>query len=172
MVTYFLGLDSPWFAIQSLEWAEFPMIVDLVVVLGLILVCAQFAGPFLLKRQRGGLYISAWYLIGGAVFTLLAYPVGNFAPAFIPGAQGAAFSGLWIHDAVGLFVTPFVLAISYYIIPAATNRPIYSHFLSMIGFWFLFFFIRSMALTITSIRLSPWTRRRRPLSPPCIWAWT
>lgn len=135
-----LGLDSPWFAIQSLEWAEFPMIVDLVVVLGLILVCAQFAGPFLLKRQRGGLYISAWYLIGGAVFTLLAYPVGNFAPAFIPGAQGAAFSGLWIHDAVGLFVTPFVLAISYYIIPAATNRPIYSHFLSMIGFWFLFFF--------------------------------
>ncbi|MHC8300828.1 cbb3-type cytochrome c oxidase subunit I [Pseudomonas sp. ZS1P83] len=135
-----LGLDNPWLAIQSIEWAEFPMIIDVLVVVGLLLVCAQFAGPFLLKRQQGGLYISAWYLIGGAVFSLLAYPVGNFVPVFVPGAQGAAFSGLWIHDAVGLFVTPFVLAISYYIIPAATNRPIYSHFLSMIGFWFLFFF--------------------------------
>lgn len=135
-----LGLDNPWLALQSLEWAEFPMVIDLLAVLGLLLICVQFAGPFVLKRQSGGLYISAWYLVGGAVFSLLAYPVGNFVPAFLPGAQGAAFSGLWIHDAVGLFVTPFVLAIAYYIIPATTQRPIYSHFLSMIGFWFLFFF--------------------------------
>eukprot|EP01132_Coremiostelium_polycephalum_P015807 gene15807-19056_t len=135
-----LGLDHPWLAIQSIEWAEFPMAIDVLVVMCLLMICAQFAGPFLLKRQQGGLYISAWYLIGGAVFSLLAYPVGNFVPVFVPGAQGAAFSGLWIHDAVGLFVTPFVLAIAYYVIPAATNRPIYSHFLSMIGFWFLFFF--------------------------------
>ena len=55
------------------------------------------------------------------------------------GASGAAFSGLWIHDAVGLFVTPLALAIIYFVIPAATRRPIYSHFLSMLGFWLLFF---------------------------------
>jgi cbb3-type cytochrome oxidase subunit 1 len=46
---------------------------------------------------------------------------------------------LWIHDAVGLFVTPLALAIVYFVIPAATRRPIYSHFLSMLGFWLLFF---------------------------------
>ena len=73
------------------------------------------------------------------MFTLLAYPMGNFVPELVPGARGAAFSGLWIHDAVGLFVTPLALAIIYFVIPAATRRPIFSHFLSMLGFWLLFF---------------------------------
>jgi cbb3-type cytochrome oxidase subunit 1 len=65
--------------------------------------------------------------------------MGNFVPELVPGAQGAAFSGLWIHDAVGLFVTPMAVAILYFVIPAASRRPIYSHFLSMLGFWLLFF---------------------------------
>jgi cytochrome c oxidase cbb3-type subunit I len=82
--------------------------------------------------------VSSWYVIGGLVFTLLAYPMGNIVPAVVPGAQGAAFSGLWIHDAVGLFVTPMAVAILYFVIPAASHRPIYSHFLSMLGFWLLF----------------------------------
>src|SRR5262249_32751751 len=34
--------------------------------------------------------------------------------------------------------TPLTLAISFVVIPAATRKPIYSHFLSMIGFWLLF----------------------------------
>jgi cbb3-type cytochrome oxidase subunit 1 len=38
-----------------------------------------------------------------------------------------------------LFVTPLALAIIYFVIPAATRRPIFSHFLSMLGFWLLFF---------------------------------
>lgn len=45
---------------------------------------------------------------------------------------------MWIHDAVGLYVTPLALAILYIVIPEVTRRPIYSHFLSMIGFWLLF----------------------------------
>jgi len=65
--------------------------------------------------------------------------MGNLVPEWVPGAQGAAFSGLWIHDAVGLFVTPLALAILYFVIPAASQRPIFSHFLSMLGFWLLFF---------------------------------
>ena len=73
------------------------------------------------------------------IFTLLAYPMGNFVPELVPGARGAAFSGLWIHDAIGLFVTPLAVAILYFVIPAATRKPIFSHFLSMLGFWLLFF---------------------------------
>ncbi len=65
--------------------------------------------------------------------------MGNVVPEFLPGAAGAAISGLWIHDAVGLFVTPLALAIIYFVIPASTGRPIFSHFLSMLGFWLLFF---------------------------------
>ena len=123
---------------QPLEWAEFPLVVAAFVVLAFILMVFEFVLPFL-KARLSDLYVSAWYIIGGIVFTMLAYPVGNLVPWLVPGARGAAFSGLWIHDAVGLYVTPFAVAIAYYVIPATTRRPISSHFLSMVGFWLLFF---------------------------------
>src|SRR3981189_1730310 len=123
---------------QPLEWAEFPLVVDAFVVLAFILMVFEFVLPFL-RARLSDLYVSGWYIIGGIIFTMLAYPVGNFVPELVPGAKGAAFSGLWIHDAVGLFVTPFAAAIAYYVIPATTRRPIFSHFLSMVGFWLLFF---------------------------------
>lgn len=123
---------------QPLEWAEFPLVVDGFVVVALVMAAVQFLPPFF-TRGLEYLYVSSWYIIGALVFTLLAYPMGNIAPEYVPGAAGAAFSGLWIHDAVGLFVTPLALAILYYVIPASTGRPIFSHFLSMLGFWLLFF---------------------------------
>jgi cbb3-type cytochrome c oxidase subunit I len=122
---------------QPLEWAEFPLPIDAVVVAGLLLACVQFVLPFF-RTRPADLYVSGWYILGGLVFTLLAYPVGNIVPELEPGARGAAYSGLWIHDAVGLFVTPLALAIAYLVIPLVTGRPIFSHFLSMIGFWLLF----------------------------------
>ena len=123
---------------QPLEWAEFPLLVDAAMIGGLILAAIQFLPPFF-KRGFENLYVSSWYIIGGLVFSLMSFPMGNIIPEFIPGAAGAAFSGLWIHDAVGLFVTPMALAILYYVVPASTGRPIFSHFLSMLGFWGLFF---------------------------------
>ena len=123
---------------QPLEWAEFPIIVDVFVILAFLLMLVQFVMP-LLRVPAGDLYISGWYITGGLVFTSLAYPIGNLVPEFAAGAKGAAFSGLWIHDAVGLFVTPLALSMAYYVIPAVTRRPIFSHFVSMMGFWLLFF---------------------------------
>jgi cbb3-type cytochrome c oxidase subunit I len=123
---------------QPLEWAEFPLVVDVLVVIGLVLAAVQFL-PGFFARGLESLYVSSWYVLGAMIFTLLAYPMGNIAPELVAGAGGAAFSGLWIHDAVGLFVTPLALAIVYFVIPVATGRPIYSHFLSMLGFWLLFF---------------------------------
>jgi len=123
---------------QPLEWAEFPLIVDAFAIVGLVLAAVQFVPPFF-RRGIENLYVSSWYIIGALIFTLFAFPMGNIVPELVPGAAGAAISGLWIHDAVGLFVTPLAVAILYFVIPAVTGRPIYSHFLSMIGFWGLFF---------------------------------
>ncbi len=122
---------------QALEWGEFPLVIDVVAVVGLLLACVQFVLPFLRGRLTD-LYVAGWYILGGLVFTLLAYPVGNIVPELEPGAKGAVYSGLWIHDAIGLFVTPLALAMAYVVIPATTRKPIFSHFLSMIGFWLLF----------------------------------
>src|SRR5216684_1100250 len=123
---------------QPLEWAEFPLVVDAFVVLAFILMVFEFVLPFL-KARPSDLYVSAWYIIGGIIFTMLAYQVGNLVAELVHGAGGAAFRGLWIHEAVGLYVTPFAVAIAYYVIPATTRRAIFSHFLSMVGFWLLFF---------------------------------
>ena len=123
---------------QPLEWAEFPVVVDAFVLLCLVLAIIQFL-PGFFKDGLDHTYVAGWYVIGGLVFTALSYPMGNFVPEYLPGARGAAFSGLWIHDAVGLYVTPMALAAIYYVIPAAMGRPVYSHFLSMLGFWLLFF---------------------------------
>ena len=123
---------------QPLEWAEFPLPVDVLIMAAFILAAIQFL-PSFFKRGFENLYVSSWYIIGALVFTLLSFPMGNIVPELVPGAAGAAFSGLWIHDAVGLFVTPLALAILYFVIPASTGRPIFSHFLSMLGFWGLFF---------------------------------
>lgn len=136
------NLPQAWLAIKPLEWTEFPLGINLVTELCLALVAVQFVWPYLRPGRVAGheaLYVSAWYIIGGTVFTFLSFPTGSVVPLVEPGAIGAAFSGLWIHDAVGLFVTPFVVATAYWVIPAATGRPIFSHFLSMIGFWGLFF---------------------------------
>lgn len=124
---------------QPLEWAEFPLVIDGFIMAALLLAAAQFL-PGFFRRGLDSLYVSGWYILGGLVFTLLAYPMGNAVPEVVAGATSAAFGGLWIHDAVGLFVTPLALAILYYVIPASSGRPIYSHFLSMLGFWGLFFF--------------------------------
>src|SRR5580692_11480329 len=122
---------------QPLEWAEFPLIVAAVIELAWVLLIWQFVAPFL-KCGASEIYVAGWYILGAITFTALAYPVGNIVPNLLPGAMGAAFSGLWIHDAVGLFVTPFGVAIAYFVIPSVTRRPIYSHFYSMVGFWLLF----------------------------------
>jgi cbb3-type cytochrome c oxidase subunit I/cbb3-type cytochrome c oxidase subunit II len=122
---------------QPLEWAEFPIPVDAAVIVAFVFACVQFVVP-LLRSKISHLYVSGWYIMGGLIFTSLAYPVGNFVPEVVPGARGAAFSGLWIHDAIGLYVTPLALAIAYLVIPISTRKPIFSHFLSMIGFWLLF----------------------------------
>src|SRR3989449_226938 len=123
---------------QPLEWAEFPLVVDAFVVLAFIVMIFEFVLPFL-KARLSDLYVSGWYIIGGIIFTALAYPVGNVVPELVAGARGAAFSGLGIHDAVGLYVPPSALAVAYSVIPATTRRAIYSHFLSLVGFWLLFF---------------------------------
>lgn len=123
--------------LQPLEWAEFPLVIAAIIELCFALLIVQVAGPFF-RCGAADLYVSGWYILGGLTFTFLAYPLGNIVPHALPGAMGAAFSGLWIHDAVGLFVTPLAVAIEYYVISAVTRRPIYSHFYSMVGFWLLF----------------------------------
>lgn len=63
-------------------------------------------------------------------------------------AQGGALSGVedavlnwWYgHNVIGMWFTPLAVGILYYIVPATTKNPLFSHKLSMLGFWTLLAF--------------------------------
>ena len=66
---------------------RFPLPVDSAATLGMLMALLQFIPPAL---ARPGVRSSplAWLVLGGLTFTLLAYPVGDVIPEYLPGARG------------------------------------------------------------------------------------
>ncbi len=124
---------------QGLEWGETPFWIDPLALLGLALVAVNFLVPIV--RTSGPMYVSLWYFMAAFVWTFLTYAMGNFLPEYVvPGTSGGAIAGLFIHDLVGLFVTPLGWGLMYYFVPILLKKPIWSHGLSLVGFWGLAFF--------------------------------
>ena len=124
---------------QGLEWGETPVWVDPIAQLGLLLVAINFMTP--IARMKGPVYVSLWYFMAAFVWTFLTYAMGNFVPEYlVSGSSAGAVGGLFIHDLVGLFVTPLGWGLRYYFVPILSKKPIWSHGLSLVGFWGLAFF--------------------------------
>lgn len=124
---------------QGIEWGETPKWIDPLALAGLALVSVNFMVP--IARTTGPLYVTLWYFMAAFVWTFLTYAMGNFMPEyFVPGSSGGAIAGLFIHDLVGLFVTPLAWGLMYYFVPIVLKKPIWSHGLSLVGFWGLAFF--------------------------------
>lgn len=137
---------------QGIEWGETPtgfrpgtfemnwVPVDLLITVGAVLVILQFMMP-LYRARHQRYYVTLWYFTAGYVWLALTYLMGNIIPEWVlPGAAGAAVTGLFIHDLVGLYVTPMGWGLMYFFVPLILNKPIWSHSLSVIGFWALAFF--------------------------------
>lgn len=124
---------------QGLEWGETPVWIDPIALAGLALVALNFMPPIL--QTRGPMYVTLWYFLAMFVWTFLTYAMGNFIPEYVAaGSSGGAVAGLFIHDLVGLFVTPLGWGLMYYFVPILLKKPIWSHGLSLVGFWGLAFF--------------------------------
>jgi cytochrome c oxidase cbb3-type subunit 1 len=124
---------------QGLEWGETPFWIDPVALLGLALVALNFGLPII--RSKGPMYVTLWYFLAAFVWTFLTYAMGNLLPEYsVSGASAGAIGGLFIHDLVGLFVTPLGWGLMYYFVPIMLKKPIWSHGLSLVGFWGLAFF--------------------------------
>jgi cytochrome c oxidase cbb3-type subunit 1 len=124
---------------QGLEWGETPVWIDPLALVGLLLVAANFMAP--IGKLSGPLYVTLWYFMAMFVWTPLTYAMGNFLPQyFLSGTSAGAVGGLFIHDLVGLFVTPLGWGLMYYFVPIVLKKPIWSHGLSLVGFWGLAFF--------------------------------
>src|SRR5579871_1994717 len=124
---------------QGVEWGETPVWIDPLAQAGLLLVLINFMAPIL--RTKGAMYVSLWYFTAALPWTFLTYAMGNFLPQYaLSGVGSGALTGLFIHDLVGLFVTPIGWGMMYYFVPILLKRPMWSHGLSLVGFWGLAFF--------------------------------
>jgi cytochrome c oxidase cbb3-type subunit 1 len=125
---------------QAIEWGETPVWVDPFVVLGAILVWIQLYTP-IVKSKEKSLYVSLWYFTAGFIWLGLTYIMGNFIPEYLVAGNAAGpLLGLYIHDLVGLWVTPMGWGMMYFFVPIILRKPIWSHALSLVGFWGLAFF--------------------------------
>jgi cytochrome c oxidase cbb3-type subunit I len=125
---------------QGREYAELIWPLDMLVVSALLLIFFNFIMT-VRQRQEPILYVSVWYVLAAIILTTCTYALGNIiwkpdtgALVGIPDAIVLWFYG---HNIFGLLLTPLSAAVAYYVIPRACRAPLYSHTLSLLGFWAL-----------------------------------
>ena len=125
---------------QGREYAELIWPVDMLVVIAFALV--SFNLIMTVKRRKEPiLFVSVWYVLAAVVLTGVTYGIGNVIwkpdSGALLGIPDAIILWFYGHNVFGLLLTPLSLAVAYYVIPLATRKPLYSHTLSLLGFWSL-----------------------------------
>jgi cytochrome c oxidase cbb3-type subunit 1/cytochrome c oxidase cbb3-type subunit I/II len=125
---------------QGREYAELPWGVDIMV--GVLFALVIFNMVMTIRQRKEPLlYVSIWYVTAAAVLTAATYLLGNVVwqpdTGALLGIPDAILLWFYGHNVFGLLLTPMGLAVAYYVLPIATRGPLYSHTLSLIGFWSL-----------------------------------
>ena len=135
-ISFLIGYNS------GLEAAEYKWPLNILRYAVFLLIAIQVLGT-IFRRKEQRFYVALWYTAAAVVWTLMNLIVGGallpYAPAFA-GINSAAMHGLYIHYIVGLWLTPAGLCLVYYFLPLSAKAPLYSHRLSLLGFWSLAFF--------------------------------
>ena len=139
---YLLGIT------QGKEYAEPEWYADLWLTIVWVAYLMVFLGT-IWRRQEPHIYVANWFYLAFIVTIAVlhlgnnaAIPVSVFSPkSYIvwAGVQDAMVQWWYGHNAVGFFLTAGFLAIMYYFIPKAANRPVFSYRLSIVHFWSLIF---------------------------------
>lgn len=126
---------------SGFEAAEYPWPVNIVRYAVLALVTGQALATIFRRKERG-FYVALWYVMAALVWTLLNLILGGVILPYVTmsGISNATLHGLYIHYVVGLWITPAGLAVIYYFMPLAAKNALYSHRISLLGFWSLALF--------------------------------
>jgi cytochrome c oxidase cbb3-type subunit 1/cytochrome c oxidase cbb3-type subunit I/II len=93
------------------------------------------------QRQEPVLYVSVWYVCAAVVLTGATFSLGNViwqpTSGALVGIPDAILLWFYGHNVFGLLLTPLAAGVAYYVIPRACRSPLYSHTLSLLGFWSL-----------------------------------
>jgi cytochrome c oxidase cbb3-type subunit I len=126
---------------EGVEWLEIPKIVTPFISLAAAIM-ATWSVLIFRKRKEKHVYVSQWYAFGGMFWLPWLYTTVVLLTLFIP-ATGVVqpIVGWWFgHNFIGLWLTPSAVGAAYYLIPKVIGRPVYSYYLSILGFWALALF--------------------------------
>jgi cytochrome c oxidase cbb3-type subunit I len=125
---------------QGREYAEYIWIFDMSIMIALFLAIYNILMT-IVNRAEKTLYVSVWYFTATFLWTVGSYPIGNVMWHPFTGAMPGLLDSvlLWFlgHNLPGVLLTPLAVGAVYYVIPRLAQAPLYSHTLSLIGFWTL-----------------------------------
>lgn len=130
-VTLLMGMT------QNREYGEEIWPIDLMVAITVVMLGINVFAT-VAKRRIKTMYVSLWYMMGSIIWLALLYIVGNkmWDPSgAFTGVTDPIINWWYGHNVIGMWFTTNGVAIAYYLIPLLAGRPLYSHKLSMIGFW-------------------------------------
>lgn len=125
---------------QGREYAELIWPIDVAIVAAFFLILFNFIMT-VSRRKEKILYVSVWYTLAAVILTACTYSMGNVIwrpeSGALTGIPDAILLWFYGHNVFGLLLTPLSAAVAYYIIPQVCRSPLYSHTLSLLGFWSL-----------------------------------
>ncbi|NCG09436.1 MAG: hypothetical protein GWO81_07745 [Verrucomicrobia bacterium] len=127
--------------ITSVEWLEIPKYATPLLAISYILIGIWGVMAFRFRKGEH-VYVSQWYFLGALFWFPWLYVIAQIMIIWAP-AQGVvqSITNWWFaHNVLGLWLTPMALGVAYYLIPKVLGRPIYSYYLSVLGFWSLALF--------------------------------
>ncbi|MBI3590680.1 MAG: cbb3-type cytochrome c oxidase subunit I [Candidatus Melainabacteria bacterium] len=124
---------------EGREYAEFPVPIDVMVLTGL-LTLSYVVYMTAITRTVKKLYVSLWYILGTFFWMPLVYFIGNRTFVRLEGLNDGIVNWFYGHNILGMWFTTLGVGIAYYMIPKLSGRPLWSHSLSMLGFWTIAFF--------------------------------
>jgi cytochrome c oxidase cbb3-type subunit I len=124
---------------EGREYAEYREPFDILVVVGLVLLSYNLFKT-VLDRKVKKLYVSVWYIMGAFFWMPLVYIVGNRTFVAMEGLNDGILNWFYGHNILGMWFTVLGVGIAYYMLPKMSGKPVWSHSLSMMGFWTIAFF--------------------------------
>lgn len=109
-------------------------ILDYLVISGLLMVGFNVWMTVLTGTEKKW-YVSIWYFLGALFWFPIVYIIGQRAFIHLDGLNDAITGWFYGHNILGMWFTVGGVGIMYYLLPKYTGNPLYSHTLSMIGFW-------------------------------------
>ena len=119
---------------EGREYLELPKPIDVLVLLALILVAYNCFQTVIHRREKQ-LYVSLWYFLGSVTWFPLIWFIGQRTFVRVSGLNDAGVTWFYGHNHLGLWFTTVGVGMTYYLIPIITRNPLFSHKLSLIGFW-------------------------------------